>query len=108
MPDHRLGALLGRALAGRLADLAWNRDARVVITEHQARSAGAQSALGKRPAQGSVFTPVLWHLADRIGARWSVSIGADELARGVVRLRDLDSGSEEELGQEALAARLGA
>jgi len=46
--------------------------------------------------------------ADRIGARWSVSIGADELARGVVRLRDLDSGSEEELGQDALAARLGA
>jgi histidyl-tRNA synthetase len=45
--------------------------------------------------------------ADRIGARWAVSIGPDELARGVVRLRDLDSGTEEELGQEVLVARLG-
>ncbi len=46
--------------------------------------------------------------ADRIGARWSVSLGSDELARGVVRLRDLDSGTEEELPQDRIAARLGA
>jgi histidyl-tRNA synthetase len=45
--------------------------------------------------------------ADRIGARWAVSIGPDELSRGTVKLRDLDSGEQEELGQEALAARLG-
>ncbi|MEK0082009.1 histidine--tRNA ligase [Benzoatithermus flavus] len=44
--------------------------------------------------------------ADRIGARFAVSIGSDELARGVVKLRDLDSGAEEELSQEALPARL--
>ena len=46
--------------------------------------------------------------ADRIGARWAVSIGSEELARGVARLRDLDSGVEEELDFGALAARLGA
>jgi histidyl-tRNA synthetase len=46
--------------------------------------------------------------ADRIGARFAVSLGDDELARGVVRLRDLDSGVEEELGRDALAARLAA
>jgi histidyl-tRNA synthetase len=46
--------------------------------------------------------------ADRIGARFAVSLGGDELARGVVRLRDLDSGVEEELGRDALPARLAA
>jgi histidyl-tRNA synthetase len=44
--------------------------------------------------------------ADRLGARFAVSIGSDELARGIVRLRDLDSGTDEELSQEALPARL--
>ena len=51
MPDQRLRALLGRALGAKLANLAWNCDARAIKTEHQARSAGAQSALGKRPAR---------------------------------------------------------
>ena len=46
--------------------------------------------------------------ADRIGARFAISLGGDELARGVVRLRDLDSGVEEELGRDALPARLAA
>ena len=44
--------------------------------------------------------------ADRIGARWAVSLGSDELARGVVQLRDLDSGAQEELAASDLAARL--
>jgi histidyl-tRNA synthetase len=44
--------------------------------------------------------------ADRIGARFAVSLGDDELARGVVRLRDLGSGAEEELRRDELAARL--
>jgi histidyl-tRNA synthetase len=44
--------------------------------------------------------------ADRLGARFAVSLGPDELARGVVRLRDLDSGADEELPREALLARL--
>jgi histidyl-tRNA synthetase len=44
--------------------------------------------------------------ADRLGARFAVSLGSEELARGVVRLRDLDSGADEELPREALAARL--
>lgn len=44
--------------------------------------------------------------ADRIGARHAVSLGGDELARGVAKLRDLDSGAEEEVAREDLAARL--
>jgi histidyl-tRNA synthetase len=46
--------------------------------------------------------------ADRLGARWAVSLGSDELARGVVRLRDLDSGASEEVARDLLLARLGA
>jgi DNA polymerase IV len=91
MPDQQLRALLGRALAGRLADLAWNRDARVIVTEHQAQSAGAQSALGKRPAQASVFTPVLWHLADRIGARLRAKSRPGRTVSVRVRFADLRS-----------------
>ena len=44
--------------------------------------------------------------ADRIGARSAVSLGDAELQRGVARLRDLDSGAEEEVALEALGARL--
>jgi histidyl-tRNA synthetase len=46
--------------------------------------------------------------ADRANARLALSIGDDELARGVVKLRDLDSGAEEELPRDAVLARLGA
>jgi DNA polymerase IV len=69
LPEARLGGLLGRALGMKVAALAWNRDPRVIRTAPRVRSAGAQSALGNRPAQDSVIRPVLWHLADRIGAR---------------------------------------
>ena len=44
--------------------------------------------------------------ADRIKARFAVSLGDDELARGTVRLRDLDSGSDEDVPREGLAGRL--
>jgi histidyl-tRNA synthetase len=44
--------------------------------------------------------------ADRANARLAVSIGDDELAQGVVKLRDLDSGQEETLAEDGLLARL--
>ena len=44
--------------------------------------------------------------ADRARARFAVSLGGDELARGVVRLRDLDRGAEEELPRGDLPRRL--
>ena len=91
MPDQRLGALLGRALGAKLATLAWNRDARAIRTEHRAQSAGAQSALGKRPAQPGVFTPVLWHLADRIGTRLRAKARPGRTVSVRVRFADLRS-----------------
>ncbi len=45
--------------------------------------------------------------ADRLGARYAVSLGEDEIAREVVRLRDLDSGTDEELPADRLLDRLG-
>src|SRR5690606_24969725 len=64
-----LRSLLGPAAGSKLQDLAWNRDPREIVTERRARSAGAQSALGKQPATLAVIRPTLRHLADRIGSR---------------------------------------
>ncbi|HEX3406739.1 MAG TPA: DNA polymerase IV [Caulobacteraceae bacterium] len=61
--------LLGRAAGRKLKALAWNSDPRVIQRERRAHSAGAQSALGLRPATEPVFRPVLQHLADRIARR---------------------------------------
>jgi DNA polymerase-4 len=64
-----LQRLLGHALGDKLAALAWNRDPRNIKTHRRARSAGAQSAIGKKPAEERVYRPTLRHLADRIGTR---------------------------------------
>lgn len=61
--------LLGEAVGDKLGALAWNRDPREIETRHRARSAGAQSALGLKPATDPVVRPALRHLADRIGSR---------------------------------------
>jgi len=57
MPGHSLERLLGRAAGEKLAALAWNRDPRQIRTGHRAQSAGAQSALGKKPAEASGEIP---------------------------------------------------
>src|SRR5262245_5431519 len=67
--SQRLAQLLGRALADRLTALAWNRDPREIRMGHRSRSAGAQSALGRKPADPHVLLPTLYDLADRVGAR---------------------------------------
>ena len=66
---HRLERLLGRGAGEKLGALAWNRDPRALETDRRARSAGAQSALGRKPAEPQVIRPTLRHLADRIGSR---------------------------------------
>ena len=64
-----LEQLLGHAMGQKLAALAWNRDPREIEKHRRARSAGAQSALGRKLAEERVFRPTLRHLADRIGTR---------------------------------------
>jgi len=68
-PGWSLERLLGRAAGHKLAALAWNRDPREIKSYRRARSAGAQSAIGRKPADERVFRPTLLHLADRIGTR---------------------------------------
>ncbi|GLS29539.1 DNA polymerase-4 [Mesorhizobium albiziae] len=68
-PGWSLEKLLGPAAGEKLADLAWNRDPRQIRTHSRAQSAGAQSALGKKPAEEKIFRPALLHLADRVASR---------------------------------------
>ncbi len=44
--------------------------------------------------------------ANRIGARAAIILGEDEAARGVAQLKHLDTGVQEEVGLDQLAARL--
>jgi len=68
-PGWSLEKLLGPAAGEKLAALAWNRDPRKLETHRRARSAGAQSALGLKPATDRIVRPTLLHLADRVASR---------------------------------------
>src|SRR4249920_1082051 len=68
-PGWSLERLLGPAAGEKLAALSWNRDPREIRTHRRAGSVGAQSAIGRKPAEERVFRPTLLHLADRIGTR---------------------------------------
>ena len=89
MPGQSLERLVGSAAGKKLAALAWNRDPREITTHRRARSAGAQSALGKKPADESVFRPTLLHLADRIGARLRAKALSGRTVTVRVRFADL-------------------
>jgi DNA polymerase-4 len=86
-----LERLLGPAAGEKLVALAWNRDPREIRTHHRARSAGAQSAIGRQPAEERVFRPTLAHLADRIGARLRAKSLAGRTVTVRVRFADLRS-----------------
>lgn len=84
-----LERVLGRAAAEKLSALAWNRDPREIRTHR--RSAGAQSALGRKPATESTFRPTLRHLADRIATRLRAKTRAGRTVTVRVRFADLRS-----------------
>ena len=83
--------LLGRAVGGKLAALARNRDLREVVTRRRARSVGAQSALGRKPAVHDVFSPTLRYLADRVASRLRAKSRAGRTVTARVRFADLRS-----------------
>jgi len=91
MPGWSLQRVVGRAAGERLTALAWNRDPRHIETRRRARSAGAQSALGRKPAQVQVFRPVLRHLADRIATRLRAKSRPGRTVTVRVRFADLHS-----------------
>src|SRR6476469_8227106 len=91
MPGWSLERIVGRAIGERLTALAWNRDPREIRTHHRAQSAGAQSALGRKPAEERIYRPALWHLADRIGTRLRAKSLAGRTITARVRFADLRS-----------------
>src|SRR5499433_2706501 len=91
MPGYSLERLLGRAAGEKLTALAWNRDPRQIRTRHRAQSAGAQSALGKKPAEEQVFRPALRHLADRVASRLRAKSRPGRTVTVRVRFADLHS-----------------
>jgi DNA polymerase IV len=88
---HSVERLLGRVVGGKLTALAWNRDPRQIQTHRRAHSAGAQSALGRKPAIERVYKPTLHHLADRIGARLRAKSRPGRTVTVRVRFADLRS-----------------
>jgi DNA polymerase-4 len=91
MPGWALERIVGRAAGEKLTALAWNRDPREIKTHHRAHSAGAQSALGKKPAEEEVFRPILRHLADRVASRLRAKSRPGRTVTVRVRFGDLHS-----------------
>jgi DNA polymerase-4 len=91
MPGWSLERVVGRAAGEKLAALAWNRDPRRVDARRRAQSAGAQSALGRRPAEEKVFRPALRHLADRVASRLRAKSRPGRTVTVRVRFADLRS-----------------
>jgi DNA polymerase-4 len=90
-PGWSLERLLGPAAGEKLSALAWNRDPREIKSHRRARSAGAQSAIGRKPAEPDVLRPVLLHLADRIASRLRARSRPGRTVTVRVRFADLTS-----------------
>jgi DNA polymerase IV len=90
-PGRSLERLLGPAAGEKLAALAWNRDQRRIKPHHRARSAGAQSAIGRKPAVERIFRPTLLHLADRIATRLRAKSRPGRTVTVRVRFANLNS-----------------
>ena len=83
--------ILGPAAGEKLSSLAWNRDPRAIVTHQRARSAGAQSALGRKPFTEATWRPTLNHLADRIASRLRARSWFGYTVTVRVRFRDMSA-----------------
>jgi DNA polymerase-4 len=89
MPGRSIEKLFGHAIGEKLTALAWNRDPRAIVRDRRARSAGAQSALRRKPAAERVFRPALRHLADRVASRLRAKSLSGRTVTVRVRFADL-------------------
>ncbi len=103
------------ALALDAARFAAHADAAIAALGDAAlrRAMSLATALRGRGLRVEVLAPgrglkALMRRADRIGARYAVIIGDDELARGAVTLRDLAASTQTEVAERDLAATLAA
>lgn len=83
--------ILGNAAGEKLSALSWNRDPRLIVTNQRARSAGAQSALGRKPFTEAIWRPTLNHLADRIASRLRAKSWFGYTITVRVRFRDMSA-----------------
>jgi len=90
-PGRSLERLLGPAAGEKLSALAWNQDPRQLKPRRRARSAGAQSAIGRKPAVERVIRPTLLHLADRVATRLRAKSRPGRTVTVRVRFADLRS-----------------
>jgi DNA polymerase-4 len=88
-PGQSLERLLGPAASEKLKALSFNRDPRSIDMDRRARSAGAQSALGKKPATAKVIEPTLRLLADRICSRLRAKSLSGKTVTARVRFSDM-------------------
>src|SRR5437588_2586979 len=86
-----LQRVVGRAAGEKLTALTWNRDPRGIKPHRRAQSAGAQSALGRKPAEEQVLQPTLRHLADRVATRLRAKSRPGRTVTVRVRFADLRS-----------------
>jgi DNA polymerase-4 len=91
MPGWSLQRIVGRAIGEKLTALAWNRDPREIATHRRAHSAGAQSALGRRPAGERVIRSTVRHLADRVATRLRAKSRPGRTVTARIRFADLHS-----------------
>ncbi|PVU81158.1 DNA polymerase IV [Cellulomonas sp. WB94] len=82
-PSSAVERLLGYAVGRKLNAMALDEDPRRIVTDHRARSVGAQSALPRRSPEPEDLRAVLAHLADRITRR----MRAKDLAGRTVTVR---------------------
>jgi DNA polymerase-4 len=86
-----LERILGPANTEKLRALSANRDPRAIVTRSRSHSAGAQSAMGRRPAEEGVFRPALRHLADRVASRLRAKARPGRTVTVRVRFADMRS-----------------
>ncbi len=77
-------------------------EAEALVLTQQLRRAGVKTDLAFRGNVGKRMKQ-----ANKVNARIAVLVGGDELARGVVAVRDLDSGEQTEVAREKVVAQLG-
>lgn len=95
--------VLGRERTGLdafVVDALDGRDAVRVV--HELREAGLRSDR----SYGGRSVKAQWKQADRAGARFGVMLGSDEAARGVVGVKDLESGEQVDVPRGEVAAWL--
>ena len=103
-PAHRAGAPAGPCAGGQADGAGLEPRSARDRAQHRARSAGAQSALGRLPADARVLQPTLRDLADRVGGRLRAKSRPGRTVTVRVRFADLRAVTRSRTLQAPIAA----